>query len=102
MTSKKKKGNLKYTVTNNDTSEVILLETTKKATTEWLHEQLDTFDETAHLEFAKSHYGDKITIHEFDPSVIEHVNHIAVNERIKKIIKAPVVINGVTYSIKGE
>lgn len=98
--SQSKKKILKYKITNITENKVILSSQTKKATLEWLETKLSEIDESTHLKFAKVIYGDEIANSDFNPVVIKTVNEIAVQERLKKMLKKELPFQDGTYRVE--
>lgn len=73
---------------------------TKKATLEWLSEQHRIMDDNAHLEFATSVYGENFPNLGFHPTVVSHSNLVAVEDRLPKMLKKKLTINGKVYIVK--
>ncbi len=98
MTATKKKLK-KYNILNVEEDKLIGEKLTKKATIEWLQKEISKLNESQSLLFAAEVYGEKLPTLNLHPVVIKHINNIAGEERLLKLINKSLTLSDVKYKI---
>ena len=99
MAAKTKNKLKKYDI-NNISDEVNVGEKlTKKATLEWLQAEILSLTDEEGLIFATDVYGENIPNLKLHPVMIKHINKIAGQERLKKLLKKDLRLGKKTYRI---